>query len=90
MLQVSRLKERKKARRNEREQGTEEETVQASTVLRENVLKLIHGGHMSKAVRRVVSHGIADHSDQRGAAQLQSKFPPKKEIFPGQSPLFSQ
>ena len=60
-----------------REQGTEQKTVQGTTVLGKKVLKLLHRGHVSKAVRRVVSHGIADHFDQRVAAQLQS-FPLKK------------
>ena len=60
----------------------EQEHEHQAAQLRKGVVSLIHRGHVSKAVNRINSNGIANHSDRTVLAQLQLKFPPKKRNLP--------
>ena len=68
--------------RHHEAEGEEAGGVQATTKLRQNVLSLLHRGHIPKDISRVVSHWVAYDSDPVVTAQLGAKFPLKKRELP--------
>ena len=50
--------------------------------LRRTVLSLISDGQLSRAVRRVTSHGVATARDPEVQEQLQAKYPPRARPLP--------
>jgi hypothetical protein len=63
----------RQARGGGRDQGEEDETT-AQAKLRKTVLSLLKRGQISRAVRRICSHGIANMQDPQVQAALQAKY----------------
>ena len=57
---------------------------QDSAKLTRNAVSLISRGYLSKAVNRMVSHGIASPTDPAAVEALKRKYPPRKEPLPTQ------
>ena len=71
----------------ERQRRREETNQQDLSKQRKQVVELLHAGLLSKAVRWINSHRVADHSNPRVQDQLQEKFPLKKRDLPASVPF---
>ena len=73
-------------RLNERVRHSNPRTENDDAKIREQTLKLISVGQVSRAASRLASHGIADLSRQSARDSLQAKFPPKQRPLPPSVP----
>ena len=80
-IAATKQRDRARGRRRNRREDDEDESA-ASAKLRKTVLALLKRGQISRAVRRICSHGLANADDPHVQAALQAKYTERGRDLP--------